>query len=241
MLLVEADGTVLYANARACELFGYEVAELVGRGVELLVPESFRSVHRDRRAAYNQSPTPRPMGVGLDLRAQRADGTTFPAEISLSPMDVKGRRLTLAAVRDVSSQRMAEERFRRTVESSPVGIAVLERNGRCVTVNPALCRITGYDEQQLREESFSELLTDDLDRTVSPEGPVERRLLRADGTEAWVEVSCRVLDDEATVLHVYDVTERRRQRSGAGGTRTQGSADRLPTRTHGLGGASRRG
>ena len=224
MLLVDADGTVLYANQQAVAVFGHALADLVGTSVDVLLPESLRSAHRGHRESYVATPSTRPMGAGLELLAARADGTVFPVEISLSPMKVDGRRLTLAAVRDVSSQRAAEqalrrseERFRLTFESSPVGIAILRLDGSWSYVNPAMCALTGRSEQELLATALSDLLPDGplpLDVHTAGPGRVERRLERADGSTAWLEITLSVVRDGAgaahhLVGHFYDVTERR--------------------------------
>jgi PAS domain S-box-containing protein len=71
-------------------MFGYEPKSLVGRPIGDLVPERYRETHAADRAAYHDNPHARPMGVGLELSALRADGTEFPVEISLSPLESTG-------------------------------------------------------------------------------------------------------------------------------------------------------
>jgi hypothetical protein len=105
LIIVDAAGTIVFANEQASRLFGWPPEELVGAGVERLVPERFAGGHPARRAEYQAHPTTRPMGAGLDLWARRCDGTEFPAEISLSTVsDGSGGRLVLAGVRDVSDR-----------------------------------------------------------------------------------------------------------------------------------------
>ena len=105
MLCVAADGRIVLVNAQAERLFGYGREELVGHPVELLVPEGAREVHRRRRAGYLTDPRPRPMGMGMELAGRRRDGSTFPAEISLSAVDAPGGTLVTAAVRDITERR----------------------------------------------------------------------------------------------------------------------------------------
>ncbi len=103
--LTDGDGTLALANLRLEEMFGYAHAELIGRPVESLVPAELQAAHRGHRAAYAQAPKARPMGAGARLVALRKDGTTFPAEVSLSPVATATGTFTLAVIRDVSEVR----------------------------------------------------------------------------------------------------------------------------------------
>ncbi len=105
MLIVGEDGRILAANRQCRALFGYEPAELEGQEIELLVPEAEREAHTRHRGQYVRHPHPRPMGVGLNLQGRRKDGTTFPAEISLSPLRTDGGLRVICAVRDVTLQK----------------------------------------------------------------------------------------------------------------------------------------
>jgi PAS domain S-box-containing protein len=105
-LVVDRDGVIRAANPRIQSLFGWSPEELSGRSVDLLVPEILRTAHVAHRAHFVADPHNRPMGVGLDLRGQRKDGTTFPVEISLSPwVEGGGEVRVICTVRDVSDYR----------------------------------------------------------------------------------------------------------------------------------------
>lgn len=109
LVMVDPDGRIVFVNRQAELLFGYERPELLSRSVEILLPEQARPAHEHVRADYTASPRVRAMGVAQNLRGQRRDGTTFPIEVSLSPIEADGRTLVLAAVRDVSERREAQE------------------------------------------------------------------------------------------------------------------------------------
>ncbi|MEJ2541280.1 MAG: PAS domain-containing sensor histidine kinase [Gemmatimonadota bacterium] len=102
ILVVNADGTIVDANPEAVRLFGYDRRDLVGMSVDALVPTGAGSSHAEQRERYLANPVRRPMGIGMELRARREDGTTFPAEISLSQSHLDGSDYTIATVRDVS-------------------------------------------------------------------------------------------------------------------------------------------
>jgi PAS domain S-box-containing protein len=113
MVCVDSDGRIMLVNAQAERLFGYPREELAGQPVEILVPDAIKAAHPALRAGYAADPQPRQMGAGLDLSGRRRDGTTFPAEISLSAIDTDQGILVTAAVRDVTEQRQARDDLRR--------------------------------------------------------------------------------------------------------------------------------
>src|ERR1700722_1670560 len=90
-------------NAHAERMFGYPRAELAGQLAEILVPDAVKAAHPALRAGYAADPRPRLIGAGLELSGRRRDGTTFPAEISLSALDTDQGLLVSAAIRDVTS------------------------------------------------------------------------------------------------------------------------------------------
>jgi PAS domain S-box-containing protein len=112
IVIVDRGGRVVLANRQAEALFGYEATELVGQLVEVLIPEGYRGGHVGHRDRYVAQPRARPMGVGLDLSARRKDGSVFPVEISLSPLETSEGLLVSASVRDVTERKRTESRIR---------------------------------------------------------------------------------------------------------------------------------
>lgn len=113
MVIVRSDGRIQLVNRQAEELFGYPAAELTGQPIEVLVPERFRGRHPAHRQGYVATPRVRPMGAGLDLFGLRRDGSEFPVEISLSPLETDQGLMISAAIRDITERRQQEERLRR--------------------------------------------------------------------------------------------------------------------------------
>jgi PAS domain S-box-containing protein len=112
IVLVSAQGKIVLANASIEKLFGYEIRELVGGDVELLVPERFRSDHLGHRAGFHAAPIARAMGAGRELFALRKDGTEFPVEIGISPIQSPEGTLVLSVIVDITERRQAEAEAR---------------------------------------------------------------------------------------------------------------------------------
>jgi len=110
---VAADGKIVLINRIAEEMFGYLRDELLGQSVDLLVPDAIRRQHYRHRDSYLEFPRTRPMGTGLDLHARRRDGSLFPVEISLSPIQTEGGMHVTAVIRDVTERKRAEKEVRR--------------------------------------------------------------------------------------------------------------------------------
>ena len=169
MVCVAADGRVALINAAAERLFGYRREELTGQPVELLVPDADRAIHPRHRAGYVADPRPRPMGAGKDLAGRRKDGSTFPAEISLSAIDTDEGILITAAVRDVTERLRAEARFLGLLEAAPDAMVCVDQaTGGSRWSTPQAERLFGY-----RRENWSASRWRSWCRT--PPGPSTRR------------------------------------------------------------------
>ena len=109
LLIVDAGGVVQFANRQVSALFGYPHHEIIGKPVEQFLPERFRTRHVGHRDRYAGAAHVRPMGVGLELLARRQNGTEFPVEISLSPIDGQAKMLIAAAIRDITERKRIEK------------------------------------------------------------------------------------------------------------------------------------
>jgi len=112
MVVVDQSGRMILANAQTERLFGYRREEILGRNVEFLIPPRFHERHQAHRTTFFSQPRLRPMGADLQLSGLRKDGTEFPVEILLSPMQTPEGILVTSAIRDISERKMAEEALR---------------------------------------------------------------------------------------------------------------------------------
>ncbi len=113
MVVVNNQGEITLVNSQFEEIFGYPRNEIIGQSVEKIIPVRFQNIHPSHRTGYFHEPRVRPMGTGLELYGLRRDGTEFPVEISLSPLQTEAGTLVTAAIRDVTERKLAEEQIKR--------------------------------------------------------------------------------------------------------------------------------
>ena len=231
MVMVDQTGTIVMVNKLVEQQFGYPREELLGRKIEMLVPERYRTQHWDQRSRFSHAPTARAMGAGLDLSGLRRDGTEFPVEIGLNPIQTPEGVQVLASIVDITERRQSErairhseERYRRLVEVSPDAIFV-NRGDRIVFINDQGVKLFGANNpDDIVGKSPLELIHPDDHAAVRArlqqlvEGRetvplVEEKIVRLDGRVVDVETSAaRFIDHEGMGIQVVlrDISDRKR-------------------------------
>jgi PAS domain S-box-containing protein len=197
MVCVDAGGQIVLVNAQTERLFGYRREELAGQPVEILVPDAIKAGHPAHRAGYLADPQPRQMGEGPELAGRRRDGSTFPAEISLSAIETDEGILVMAAVRDVTERREAAAtaaRLASIIQSSHDGV-IGESLDRVITSwNPGAERLFGYSAAEMIGRHIDVLI---LPETRAEEKKIHSSITRGERLEQFQ--SDRVRKDGTTV------------------------------------------
>jgi PAS domain S-box-containing protein len=227
MVLFNAAGEIQLTNAETTRLFGYSRAELVGHPVEMLIPERSLGRYHEHRAQFFADPRVRPMGSDLDLWGRRKDGTEFPVEMGLGPVETEEGLMATAAIRDVTERKHAEGKFHGLLESAPDAMVIVNEDGEIQLANSATAALFGYSREELvggpverlippryhdrhpdhRAEFFAEPRARPMGAGLDLWGR------RKDGVEFPVEISLSPLQTEEGLLAtaaIRDVTEGKR-------------------------------
>lgn len=227
MVMVNDRGEIVLINAQAEKLFGYAREELVGQIIEILVPERFRQTHSGYRRAFFARPEARAMGAGRDLFGLRKDGSEFPIEIGLNPIQTEDGNFVISAIVDITERRRAQERFRHAVESAPNAMVMVDSSGNIVLVNEQTERLFLYSREELLGQKV-DILVPARYRAKHPAyresffaNPQIRSMgsgrdlygERKDGSEFPIEIGLNPIETEEgrfVLSAIIDITERRR-------------------------------
>jgi len=227
VVVVNDKGQIVLVNQQTESLFGFDRNDLLGKSIEILIPDSKKSEHKGHRNKYLANPKFRAMGQNMDLKGKRKDGSTFPVEISLSPLFTSGKRFVSAAIRDVSERERAENRFKALLESAPDAIVIVGKESKIELVNAQTEKIFGYDRSELMGQPIEILIPAQFHKdhvghrnrfihspNTRPMGAGKELLgIRKNGEEFPVEISLSPLETEDGLLisaAIRDITERKK-------------------------------
>jgi PAS domain S-box-containing protein len=165
IVIVDDQGRIVLVNSQTENLFGYPRSELLGRPVEDLMPASFRSRHLGNRMRYSAQPHTRPMGAGLELYGLRKDGTEFPVEVSLGPLQTEEGVFISSAIRDTTEQKRAQSLILKSLEEKEV--LLKEIHHRVKNNLTAISSMFYLQSRYSRDEPTLELLRESQDRVRS--------------------------------------------------------------------------
>ena len=227
MIVVDRDGKIDLVNVKAQELFGYRKEELLGRSIEMLVPERFRRGHPNYRQNFLAQPTSRPMGAGRDLFGLHKDGYEIPIEIGLTPYESSDDQFTLALIVDITERKQAEEKIAyqaHLLENVNDAVIGSDQNYLIRFWNQGAERIFGWKAEEVLGHSGREILRSEFINTdretvlkiLAEQGRWrgESILYRKDGSQVIMEVSSITLRDDNGMITGYvsvnrDISERK--------------------------------
>lgn len=234
IVTIDQDSRIVEWNTAAAAIFGYSRDMALGRDMtDLIVPVELRGAHRAGMGHYLSTGEGPVLGRRIEVEAIRSDGTRFPMELAISPIDTPGARHFTAFVRDITQSKQHEERLRQseqrlkaTYEHAFAGIGEVDLEGRFTRVNEQFCLLTGYSQEELLtrtlfaithpddraedERLFRQQISGELDAYR-----LEKRYIHKNGDEVWIKLSASaVRDGSGAMLYgirvVDDISEQKK-------------------------------
>jgi len=221
MVMVNKRGIIEMVNTQTELIFGYSRDELLGQLIDILLPERFRHQHPQHRDSFFSDLSPRAMGTGRDLFGRRKDGSEFPVEVGINPIETDDGVKVLSAITDISARKRLEERFRQVVEAAPNAMVMVNKRGIIEMVNTQAENIFGYSRAGLLGQPIDILLPerfrhqhpqhrDSFFSELSPRAMGTGRDLfarRKDGSEFPVEVGLNPIETDDGVKVLSAITD----------------------------------
>jgi PAS domain S-box-containing protein len=221
VVMIDPAGKIELVNVEAERLFGYGRAELLGQTMEILMPARFRPDHPGLRTAFFAAPTARRMGAGRDLYGVKKDGSEFPVEIGLNPIEDDERVMVVATIVDISARKRMEERVRQVVEAAPSATVMIDQSGEIELVNVEAERLFGYERTELLRQKVEMLVPPRFRpdhpglRTAFFASPKPRRMgagrelhgVKKDGSDFPVEIALNPIETDDGMMVVATIID----------------------------------
>ncbi|MDO9186268.1 MAG: PAS domain S-box protein [Bacteroidia bacterium] len=160
IVIINNKGEIQLVNSQTEKLFGYKREEIIGKGIEILIPSSYKDVDPAHRKTFFDNPKARKMGHGIDLFGQHNDGKEFPVEISLNPFETPDGLLVSVAIRDVTEQKQAIQYTRSLIEASLDPLVTISADGKITDLNEASVKVTGIPREDMIGTDFLNYFTE---------------------------------------------------------------------------------
>lgn len=242
ILTISDDGHIVSANKAASRMFGYEIEELLGQDVKLLMPEPHRSLHNSYIKNYLETGEAKVIGIGREAQAQRKDGSRFPIELAVTEFSSPGKHRFAGIIKDISTRKIVEARLEETrrqlheanedmlaiLDESRMGVLMVSAESKIKFANKAMETISGKSNYDLLNEPWEKVLRitkeqrQKIRNLCNKEAVMRSRLPlnfeTGEGQDIWTEL--QISDDPqesgGKILFFYDVTEIRRLRNQLG-------------------------
>ncbi len=239
IITINDKGVIESANPAVQKLFGYGSKDLVGKKVNMLMPEPYRTHHDSYLKRYLETGEARVIGIGREIEAQRKDGTRFPAELAVTEFSIPGKHLFTGVVRDISVRKIAETNLEETrrqlkeanenllaiLDESKLGVLMFNASGHIQFVNHAIQVLLHEDKESMLDKHWQKILplTSDQRKIVAKQFFISTedrsrltvQFTRDNKERLWFEIEIRddPRDSRCKILFIYDVTEINRLRS----------------------------
>jgi PAS domain S-box-containing protein len=226
IVMVNAEGRIVLVNSQTEKYFGYRRDELLGKPVELLIPERMRERHPEYVQGFKAESHPRPMGLGRNLFGRRKDGSEFPVEVGLSPVETGQEQLILSAIVDISERLRIDRELQRMrtylknmIDSMPSVLVGVDSDGRVTEWNQSAEKATGVPTDRAIGQPFRELFPElesqfeYMQEAIRNHTPMrrERLIMEKEGEQRYSDLMVYPLlanGSVGAVIRVDDITSR---------------------------------
>ena len=224
IIVIDQHGTIKSFNSSAERIFGYTSNEVVGKNINILMPEPYHSQHDAYIENYLTTGVARIIGFGREVTGKRKDGSTLPMDLAISEVSHNGERMFIGITRDITSRKMAEEageRYHTILETATDGFWIVDKKGKFIEVNDAYCTMSGYSRSELLKMYIADVEV--IEAAEETQKHIDNIVLhgrdrfetqhrRKDGVILDVEISTQFMPhvDQMFVVFIKDISGRKR-------------------------------